>query len=123
MSGFSWTIQENASDLTITESTVTMTIAENTVTIGGGGGATNLGYTASATNGIVTSDTGTDATLPLGTGTNAGLLAPAQFTKLSNLSGTNTGDQDLSGYLTSANAATTYVAKADFTQSFLLMGG
>ena len=75
---------------------------------GGGGGATNLGYTASPTNGIVTSDTGTDATLPLGTGTNAGLLSPAQFTKLSNLSGTNTGDQDLSGYLTSATAASTY---------------
>jgi hypothetical protein len=37
------------------------------------GGATNLGYTASPTNGIVTSDTGTDATIPLATGTNAGL--------------------------------------------------
>lgn len=56
------------------------------------GGATNLSYTASATNGIVVSDTGTDATIPLGTGTNAGLLAPAQFTILSNTSGTNTGD-------------------------------
>jgi hypothetical protein len=63
------------------------------VTGGGGGGGANLAYTASPTNGIVTSDSGTDATLPLGTGTNAGLLAPAQFTKLSNLSGTNTGDQ------------------------------
>jgi len=69
----------------------------------GGGGATNLGYTASATDGTVTSDTGTDATLPLGTGTNAGLLAPAQFTKLSNLSGTNTGDQDLSALAVKAN--------------------
>lgn len=38
MSGFTWTIQENASDLTITEQTVTLTLAENTVTIGGGGG-------------------------------------------------------------------------------------
>jgi hypothetical protein len=49
---------------------------------GGGGGATNLGYTASPTNGIVTSSTGTDATLPLATGTNAGLLKPAKFTLL-----------------------------------------
>jgi len=64
---------------------------------GGGGGATNLGYTASPTNGIVTSDTGTDATLPLADGTNAGLLKPAKFTVLENTSGTNTGDQDLSG--------------------------
>ena len=57
-----------------------------------GGGSTNLSYTASPTNGIVVSDTGTDATIPLGTGTNAGLLAPAQFTILSNTSGTNSGD-------------------------------
>ncbi len=40
---------------------------------GGGGGATNLGYTPSASNGIVTSSTGTDATIPLANGTNAGL--------------------------------------------------
>jgi len=51
----------------------------------GGAGATNLGYTASPTNGIVTSDTGTDATLPLADVTNAGLLAPADFTQLSGL--------------------------------------
>jgi len=49
---------------------------------GGGGSATNLGYTASPTNGIVTSDTGTDATLPLADGTNAGLLKPSKFTLL-----------------------------------------
>jgi len=64
---------------------------------GGGGGATNLGYTASPTNGIVTSDTGTDATIPLADGTNAGLLKPAKYTVLENTIGTNTGDQDLSG--------------------------
>ena len=42
------------------------------------GGATNLAYTASPTNGIVTSDTGTDATIPLVDVTNAGLISPAQ---------------------------------------------
>jgi hypothetical protein len=67
------------------------------------GGATDLGYTASPTNGIVTSSTGTDATLTLATGTNAGLLAPADFTKLGNQSGTNTGDQDLSGLMVKSN--------------------
>lgn len=41
-----------------------------------GGSGTDLAYTASATNGIVTSDTGTDATIPLATGSNAGLLPP-----------------------------------------------
>lgn len=60
---------------------------------GGGGGATNLAYAASPTGGTVTSDTGTDATLPLADGTNAGLMAPAQHTKLAGISGTNTGDQ------------------------------
>ena len=65
---------------------------------GGGGGATNLAYTASPTGGTVTSDTGTDATLPLADGTNAGLMTPAQHTKLAGISGTNTGDQDLGGY-------------------------
>jgi len=64
--------------------------------IGGGGGSTNLGYIASPTDGIVTSDTGTDATIPLADGTNAGLLKPAKFTVLENTSGNNTGDQDLS---------------------------
>jgi hypothetical protein len=52
--------------------------------IGGGGGATNLGYTASPTDGIVTSSTGTDATLPLADGTNAGLLKPSHFSVLEN---------------------------------------
>jgi hypothetical protein len=48
---------------------------------GGGGGNTNLAYTASPTNGIVTSDTGTDATIPL-VSTNAGLMSPSDKTKL-----------------------------------------
>jgi len=67
--------------------------------IGGpGGGATNLGYTASPTGGTVTSDTGTDATIPLADATNAGLMTPAEKAKVAATSGTNTGDQDLSGY-------------------------
>ena len=57
------------------------------------GGSTNLSYTASPTDGKVNSDTGTDATLPLADGTNAGLLKPAKYTVLENTSGTNTGDQ------------------------------
>lgn len=74
----------------------------------GSGSGTNLGYTASPTDGTVTSDTGTDATIPLADTTNAGLLAPGDKTKLNNTSGTNTGDQDLTPYLTIVNAASTY---------------
>ena len=52
---------------------------------GGGGGATNLGATASPTNVVITSDTGTDATIPAADGTNAGLMLPAQVTKLAGI--------------------------------------
>lgn len=61
---------------------------------GGGGGATNLSATASPTGVTVTSDTGTDAAIPLSNGTNAGLMAPAQHTKL--------GDLPTAGELTTA---------------------
>ena len=56
--------------------------ANCTITGGGGGGATNLSYTASPTDGTVNSDTGTDATIPLATTTNAGLQSPTDKTKL-----------------------------------------
>jgi hypothetical protein len=56
--------------------------ANCTTTGGGGGGATNLSYTASPTDGTVNSDTGTDATIPLATTTNAGLQSPTDKTKL-----------------------------------------
>lgn len=45
----------------------------------------NLGYTASPTNGIVTSSAGTSATLPLVDTTNAGLMSPGDKTKLNNI--------------------------------------
>lgn len=52
-------------------------------------GTTNLSYTASPTNGIVVSDTGTDATIPLANGTNAGLslndYTTVEKTKLSGI--------------------------------------
>ena len=45
-------------------------------------GITNLAYTAGVSNGVVTSDTGSNATIPLADGTNAGLFSAAQKTKL-----------------------------------------
>jgi len=71
------------------------------------GGSTNLSYTASPTQGLVNSDTGTDATIPLADGTNAGLITPAEKTKLGNTTGTNTGDQDLSVKENTITAGTT----------------
>lgn len=58
------------------------------------GGATNLSYTAQATQGIVVSDTGTDAVVPAANGTNAGLMLPAQHDKLAHVSVTAATDLD-----------------------------
>lgn len=41
---------------------------------------TDLAYTSGAASGIVTSSTGTNATIPLADGTNAGLMSPVMFT-------------------------------------------
>jgi hypothetical protein len=71
---------------------------------GGGGGSTNLSATASPTGVTVASSTGADATLPLATGTNAGLQSPAQFTAVANLATTY---QPLDADLTIAALTTT----------------
>lgn len=81
--------------------------------------ATNLSYTANPTNGIVVSDTGTDATLPLADGTNAGLLAPAQHTKLSHIAVTQAVDLD--AMETASHAAVT-LAGSGSTNPLTLTG-
>jgi hypothetical protein len=68
-----------------------------------GRGETNLAYTASPTNGIVTSDTGTGATIPATDETNAGLFLPAEKTKLSGIDLTTKVD------LNGNNSAFTFV--------------
>lgn len=93
----------------------------------GGGGATNLAVTASPTGVTVTSDTGTDATLPLANATNAGLMAPAQVTKLAGVAdgatanatdadlrnrSTHTGTQAISTVVGLAGALDAKAAKA-----------
>lgn len=74
-------------------------------------GGSDLTYTASPSNGVVASSTGTDATIPLGTGTNAGLLAPAQFTKLGNIAVTQAVDLD--ALETASHAAVTTAGSAN----------
>lgn len=51
----------------------------------------------------IASDTGSDATVPQATITEAGLLIATDKVKLNNTSGTNSGDQDLSGLLTKSD--------------------
>ena len=74
------------------------------------GGATNLAYSAGATNGVVTSDTGTDATIPAADDTDAGLMVPAQFTKLGLI--TVTGAVDLDDLDSASHAAVTLTGSA-----------
>jgi hypothetical protein len=57
-------------------------------------GGASLSYTASPTQGIVVSSSGTDAILPSANGTNAGLMVPSQFNKLGNLTITQAVDLD-----------------------------
>lgn len=51
---------------------------------GGGGVATNLSYISSPTVGTVTSDSGTDANIPLSTLVNSGLFSPEEKLRLQN---------------------------------------
>lgn len=55
---------------------------------------TDLSYTPSAINGIVNSSTGNNATLPLVNGLNAGLMKPADLTKLNFITITQTVNLD-----------------------------
>ena len=54
---------------------------------------TNLGYTPAPGKGTVTSSSGADADLPVADATNAGLMAPAQRTKLAGIEAGATADQ------------------------------
>lgn len=56
--------------------------------------STDLGYTAAATQGTVTSSSGNNTVLPAGDDTNAGLMVPAQFTKLEYVTVTAATDLD-----------------------------
>lgn len=53
--------------------------------VSGGSGATNLGATLSSTQTVITSDTGTDATIPAVDGTNAGVMTPTMKSTLDGL--------------------------------------
>lgn len=83
------------------------------------GGTTNLAYSPGAGNGVVTSDTGTDATIPAADGTNAGLMVPTQFNKLSNISITQAVDLDA---VESASHAAVTLAGSANTNPLTLAG-
>lgn len=85
-------------------------IAEQEGLDAGGLGGADLSYTASPTQGIVVSSTGTDATIPAADGTNAGLMVPAQVTKVGHL--TVTAATNLDTIRTASHAAVTLTGSA-----------
>ena len=74
-------------------------------------GGSDLSYAASATNGVVTSSTGTDATIPAATGSLAGLMLPAQVDKVAQL--TVTAATNLDTIRTASHAAVTTAGSAN----------
>jgi hypothetical protein len=73
-------------------------------------GGCDLTYTSGASNGIVVSSNGADATLPAATAAIAGLMVPAQFNKLGFL--TVTAATDLDALRTASHAAVTLSGSA-----------
>ena len=80
----------------------------------GSDGVTNLAYTAGVSQGTITSDTGTNATIPLADATNAGLMSASEKSKLSGIESGAKGDQNASEVSSSAsgNLASTNVQDA-----------
>lgn len=88
--------------ITVTpEGDVTVGVEYNPVA--GSGTDTNIGITRTNAAVTVTSSSGTDGTILAADSSNAGVFTAANFTKLAAITGTNTGDQDLSPLAVKAN--------------------
>ena len=102
ISDFSEAVDDRVASLLVAGTNVSLNYNDvaNTLTInatggGGGGSGANLSTTLSPTDVIVNSDTGTDATIPAADGTNAGVMLPAQVTKLAGIAtGATANDTD-----------------------------
>ena len=111
------TIDDRVGALLVAGSNVTLNYNDgaNTLTIsasggGGGGGTTDLSYDTSTR--LLSSSTGTDVTLPLATGSIAGLLASADFTKLASVASGATVNSTDATLLARANHTGTESATA-----------
>jgi hypothetical protein len=114
ISDFSEAVDDRVAVLAVagTNMTITYNDALGTLTFdaagGGGGGSTNLAYDAATR--VVSSDTGTDATLTLADGTNAGLMTSADFTKLGGVATGATANSPDATLLARANHTGTQLA-------------
>lgn len=78
-------ITGSLASLSTTDKTNLVAAINEAFAASGGTGATNLTATLSASNTIIVSDTGTDATIPAVDGTNAGVMTPTMLTKLNGI--------------------------------------
>ena len=105
----------------------------STVALSSIGGNTNLSTSQTSTNFTINSDTGTDASVPLGDGTLAGATlnnyTTAEKNKLAAITGTNTGDQnlqqvtDLDSSTTNSITALSFIKDGGFDFQFLKADG
>jgi hypothetical protein len=106
-------ITAGATSINFTGASVTATANGTAVTVDVSGssssGATNLSSTATASNVVVASDTGLDATIASATGTTAGVMSAADKTKLDGLATVATSGSyaDLTNKPTLGSAAST----------------
>lgn len=97
----------SAANITV-DATGRITSASNGTAGGGGGGtATDLGYTAAAAQGTITSSTGTAAVIPAATSTVAGLMPSTDKAKLNKIGDFTTADANK---ILTVNAAGTEAA-------------
>jgi hypothetical protein len=90
-------------------------------TVSGGGGPVNLGESANATVVSLTSSTGTGTAIPTANSTAAGITTAADYNRLVNTSGTNTGDQTFTANLgESANATVVSLTSSSGTGNTIL---
>lgn len=83
-----WISGSSSGDLTglaTSDKTSLVAAINETFAGGGGGGGANLDETLSATQVVITSDTGTDATIPAADTVNAGVMTKAMFDKLAGI--------------------------------------
>lgn len=121
ISDFSEAVDDRVAALLVQGTGVTLSYNDgaNTLTISatGGGGATNLTATAAPTTVTINSDTGTDAAIGAADSTNAGLMLPAQFTKLAGIATSATANSSDATLLNRANHTGSQVAStiSDFS--------
>lgn len=123
ISDLSEAVDDRVATLLVAGTNITLNYNDvaNTLTINstGGTGSTNLTTTAAPTTVTINSDTGTDAVIAAADGTNAGLLLPAEKTKLSGIATGATANSPDATLVNRANHTGTQLAAtiSDFAEA------